>query len=80
MTTPTASKEKQEIILGFGRELESLADIAFRDPCPLAIVGVYPDLGNARPASMAKAHSTVRNAHRLHFRLHRTHTLHSKPP
>jgi hypothetical protein len=70
MTTPTASKEKQQLYLVFGGELESLDDIAFRDPCTLDIVGVYPDMDNARAAWKAKAHATVDNAHMRYFVVH----------
>jgi hypothetical protein len=70
MTTTPTVKEQQQLYLVFGGELVSLDAVAFRDPHTLDIVGVYPDLDNARAAWKARAHATVDNAHMRYFVVH----------
>ncbi len=66
----SAKKEKQLLHLVFGGELETLDGVAFRDPCKLDIVGIYPDNDSALAAWKAKAQSTVDNAHMRYFVVH----------
>ena len=65
-----SADEKQLLHLVFGRELDSLDGITFRDLDNLDIVGIFPDFASARAAWKAKAQSTVDNAHMRYFVVH----------
>ena len=64
------SKAKQLLHLVFGGELQSVADIEFKDLDKLDIVGVYPNYASAYAAWKAKAQGTVDNAHMRYFVVH----------
>jgi Domain of unknown function (DUF4170) len=61
---------KQLLHLVFGGELNSVADIEFRDLNKLDIVGVYPNYASAYAAWKAKAQGTVDNAEMRYFIVH----------
>jgi hypothetical protein len=63
-------KAKQLLHLVFGGELQSVADIEFKDLDKLDIVGVYPNYASAYAAWKAKAQGTVDNAHMRYFVVH----------
>ena len=54
----------------FGGELESVADVQFKDLDKLDIVGVYPNYASAYAAWKAKAQGTVDNAQMRYFIVH----------
>ena len=56
--------------LVFGGELQSVADIEFKDLDKLDIVGVYPNYASAYAAWKAKAQGTVDNAQMRYFIVH----------
>ena len=68
MAEDTANRQLLHLV--FGGELESLADIQFRDLAELDIVGIYPDYKSAEIAWKAKAQATVDNAHMRYFIVH----------
>jgi hypothetical protein len=61
---------KQLLHLVFGGELQSIADIEFKDLDKLDIVGVYPNYASAYAAWKAKAQGTVDNAQMRYFIVH----------
>jgi len=61
---------KQLLHLVFGGELNSVADIEFKDLNKLDIVGVYPNYASAYAAWKAKAQGTVDNAEMRYFIVH----------
>ena len=61
---------KQLLHLVFGGELQSVADIEFKDLDKLDIVGVYPNYASAYAAWKAKAQGTVDNAQMRYFIVH----------
>ena len=63
-------KAKQLLHLVFGGELQSVADIEFKDLDKLDIVGVYPNYASAYAAWKAKAQGTVDNAQMRYFIVH----------
>jgi hypothetical protein len=63
-------KAKQLLHLVFGGELQSVADIEFKDLDKLDIVGVYPNYASAYAAWKAKAQGSVDNAHMRYFIVH----------
>ena len=63
-------KGKQLLHLVFGGELQSVADIEFKDLDKLDIVGVYPNYASAYAAWKAKAQGSVDNAHMRYFIVH----------
>ncbi len=63
-------KAKQLLHLVFGGELQSVADIEFKDLDKLDIVGVYPNYASAYAAWKAKAQGTVDNAQVRYFIVH----------
>jgi hypothetical protein len=65
-----SSDKKQLLHLVFGGELESLADVQFRDLKDLDVVGIFPDYASALTAWKSKAQSTVDNAHMRYFIVH----------
>ena len=67
---PLTSSRQQLLHLVFGGELDSLADISFRDLNKLDIVGVFPNYATAHVAWKAKAQQTVDNAHMRYFIVH----------
>lgn len=72
MTTTQRQGDKQmtteqTLFLVFGGELEDVQGVAFRDPCRIDVVGVYPEKESALAVWKAKAHSSVDNAHMRYF-------------
>ncbi len=67
MSKSDAEPEKQPLHLVFGGELESLDDVAFRDPSTLDIVGIFQDYDQAEKAWRGAAQRTVDNAHMRYF-------------
>lgn len=65
-----ATSSQQLLHLVFGGELDSLANISFRDLNKLDIVGVFPNYATAHVAWKAKAQQTVDNAHMRYFIVH----------
>lgn len=65
--TMSDQTNNQTLYLVFGGELESLDDIAFRDPSTLDIVGIYPNYDLAEKAWRGAAQRTVDNAHTRYF-------------
>jgi hypothetical protein len=63
-------KAKQLLHLVFGGELQSVADIEFKDLDKLDIVGVYPNYASAYAAWKAKAQGSVDNALMRYFIVH----------
>jgi Domain of unknown function (DUF4170) len=63
-------KAKQLLHLVFGGELESIADIEFKDLDKLDIVGIYPNYASAYAAWKAKAQGSVDNAQMRYFIVH----------
>jgi hypothetical protein len=63
-------KAKQLLHLVFGGELQSIADIEFKDLDKLDIVGVYPNYASAYAAWKAKAQGSVDNAQMRYFIVH----------
>jgi hypothetical protein len=63
-------KAKQLLHLVFGGELQSIADIEFKDLDKLDIVGIYPNYASAYAAWKAKAQGSVDNAQMLYFIVH----------
>jgi len=63
-------KAKQLLHLVFGGELQSVADIEFKDLDKLDIVGVYPNYASAYAAWKAKAQGTVDTAQVRYFIVH----------
>ena len=63
-------KAKQLLHLVFGGELQSVADVEFKDLDKLDIVGVYPNYASAYAAWKAKAQGSVDNAHMRYFIVH----------
>jgi hypothetical protein len=63
-------KAKQLLHLVFGGELQSIADIEFKDLDKLDIVGVFPNYASAYAAWKAKAQGTVDNAQMRYFIVH----------
>jgi hypothetical protein len=63
-------KAKQLLHLVFGGELQSVADIEFKDLDKLDIVGVYPNYASAYAAWKAKAQGSVDNAQMRYFIVH----------
>jgi hypothetical protein len=63
-------KNKQLLHLVFGGELQSVADIEFKDLETLDIVGVYPNYASAYAAWKAKAQGSVDNAQMRYFIVH----------
>jgi len=67
---PATSSRQQLLHLVFGGELDSLADINFRDLNKLDLVGIFPNYATAHAAWKAKAQQTVDNAHMRYFIVH----------
>jgi len=67
---PATSSRQQLLHLVFGGELDSLADISFRDLHKLDIVGIFPNYATAHAAWKAKAQQTVDNSHMRYFIVH----------
>ncbi len=67
---PATPKAKQLLHLVFGGELQSVADIEFKDLDKLDIVGVYPNYAAAYAAWKAKAQGSVDNAQMRYFIVH----------
>jgi hypothetical protein len=63
-------KAKQLLHLVFGGELQSVADIEFKDLDKLDIVGVYPNYASAYAAWKAKAQGSIDNAQMRYFIVH----------
>ena len=63
-------KAKQLLHLVFGGELQSVADIEFKDLDKLDIVGVYPNYASAYASWKAKAQGSVDNAQMRYFIVH----------
>jgi hypothetical protein len=63
-------KAKQLLHLVFGGELQSIADIEFKDLDKLDIVGIYPNYASAYAAWKAKAQGSVDNAQMRYFIVH----------
>ena len=63
-------RAKQLLHLVFGGELQSIADIEFKDLDKLDIVGLYPNYATAYVAWKAKAQGTVDNAEMRYFIVH----------
>ena len=63
-------KAKQLLHLVFGGELQSVADIEFKDLDKLDIVGIYPNYASAYAAWKAKAQGSVDNAQMRYFIVH----------
>jgi hypothetical protein len=63
-------KPKQLLHLVFGGELDSVADVEFKDLDKVEIVGVYPNYASAYSAWKAKAQGTVDNAEMRYFIVH----------
>jgi hypothetical protein len=63
-------KAKQLLHLVFGGELQSVADVEFKDLDKLDIVGVYPNYASAYAAWKAKAQGSVDNAQMRYFIVH----------
>jgi hypothetical protein len=63
-------RAKQLLHLVFGGELQSVADIEFRDLDKLDIVGIFPNYASAYAAWKAKAQGTVDNAQMRYFIVH----------
>jgi len=63
-------KAKQLLHLVFGGELQSVADIEFKDLDRLDIVGIYPNYAAAYAAWKAKAQGSVDNAQMRYFIVH----------
>jgi hypothetical protein len=63
-------KAKQLLHLVFGGELQSVADIEFKDLDKLDIVGIYPNYAAAYAAWKAKAQGSVDNAQMRYFIVH----------
>jgi len=61
---------KQLLHLVFGGELNSVAEIEFRNLDKLDIVGIYPNYASAYAAWKAKAQGTVDNAEMRYFIVH----------
>ena len=64
------SRAKQLLHLVFGGELQSVADIEFKDLDKLDIVGIFPNYASAYAAWKAKAQGTVDNAQMRYFIVH----------
>jgi Domain of unknown function (DUF4170) len=62
--------KKQLLHLVFGGELDSVADVTFKDIDKLDIVGIYPNYASAYAAWKAKAQGTVDNAQMRYFIVH----------
>jgi hypothetical protein len=69
-TDSTPRPAKQLLHLVFGGELETLADVEFKDLDRLDIVGIYPSYAEAYKAWRAAAQRTVDNAHIRYFIVH----------
>ena len=63
-------RAKQLLHLVFGGELQSVADIEFKDLDKLDIVGIFPNYASAYAAWKAKAQGTVDNAQIRYFIVH----------
>ena len=63
-------KAKQLLHLVFGGELQSVADIEFKDLDKLDVVGIFPNYASAYAAWKAKAQGTVDNAQMRYFIVH----------
>jgi hypothetical protein len=61
---------KQLLHLVFGGELNSVADVEFKDLDKLDIVGIFPNYASAYTAWKAKAQGTVDNAEMRYFVVH----------
>jgi hypothetical protein len=70
MTMSDIPKAKQLLHLVFGGELQSVADVEFKDLDKLDIVGVYPNYASAYAAWKAKAQGSVDNAQMRYFIVH----------
>jgi Domain of unknown function (DUF4170) len=75
-------RAKQLLHLVFGGELQSVADIEFKDLDKLDIVGIFPNYASAYAAWKAKAQGTVDNAQMRYFivHMHRLLDPDSNPP
>jgi len=63
-------RAKQLLHLVFGGELQSVADIEFKDLDKLDVVGIFPNYASAYAAWKAKAQGTVDNAQMRYFIVH----------
>jgi hypothetical protein len=61
---------EQLLHLVFGGELDSVANIKFRNLDKLDIVGIFPNYASAYTAWKARAQSTVDNAQMRYFIVH----------
>jgi hypothetical protein len=71
MTKAPAAKPDQQLLhLVFGGELESLANVTFKDLAKLDVVGFYPNYAEAYEAWLGKARETLDNAQMRYFIVH----------
>src|ERR1700753_1730556 len=70
ITMSDIPKAKQLLHLVFGGELQSVADVEFKDLDKLDIVGIYPNYAAAYAAWKAKAQGSVDNAQMRYFIVH----------
>jgi len=76
---PTQSA-KQLLHLVFGGELDSVANIEFKNLDKLDIVGVFPNYASAYSAWKARAQGTVDNAQMRYFIVHLHRLLEPESP
>jgi hypothetical protein len=70
MTMSDIPKAKQLLHLVIGGELQSVADVEFKDLDKLDIGGDYPNYASAYAAWKAKAQGSVDNAQMRYFIVH----------
>jgi hypothetical protein len=70
MSDVPASRPKQLLHLVFGGELDSVANVEFKDLDRLDIVGIFPNYATAYTAWKAKAQGSVDNAQMRYFIVH----------
>lgn len=70
MSDVSPSRPKQLLHLVFGGELDSVANVEFKDLDRLDIVGIFPNYATAYTAWKAKAQGSVDNAQMRYFIVH----------
>jgi hypothetical protein len=70
MSDVSASRPKQLLHLVFGGELDSVANVEFKDLDRMDIVGIFPNYASAYTAWKAKAQGSVDNAQMRYFIVH----------
>ncbi|HEX4040305.1 MAG TPA: DUF4170 domain-containing protein [Xanthobacteraceae bacterium] len=70
MSDVSASRPKQLLHLVFGGELDSVANVEFKDLDRMDIVGIFPNYASAYTAWKAKAQGSVDNAQIRYFIVH----------